>query len=262
MDLKRLEHAIALRDSGKLEESVRELEELATATADPEEKAVLILNQARCLETLGRFKEARDRTDDARRTSRTSLIHSRADFGEASLYWHEGNREKALGKLGELLKSYAQLLSTPEHRDLYEETQFRRGILLTELGRYGEARTVLEECLAFELEPSDKGDVLYNLGLCYLKTGEPHRAKEKLLETLDHGAKNAYLIAAHYFLGLIYSREEAHARALQEFERCLPRSEEAQIPKQHVYLWLATTARALGLRADADRYEKLANAYH
>jgi tetratricopeptide (TPR) repeat protein len=258
MDVERFERAMTLRNSGRVEESLQELKELVRAAIDPEEKAALVLNESRCLETLGRFREARQRSDDARRISKAAAIQSRADFGEANLDWLEGKRDEALGKLTELLKTYAQLLSTPEHHDLYEETQFRRGVLLTELGRYGEGRPVLEECLSFDLEPSDKGDVLYNLGFCYMKTGDPDRAKEKFLETLEHGAQDVYLVRAHYRLGVIYSREGAHAKALHEFETCLPRSEEAQIPKQDVYAWLATTARSLGRTGDADYYEKLA----
>jgi tetratricopeptide (TPR) repeat protein len=258
MDTQRFEHAIALRNSGQVEDSIRELQELATLTADAEEKATLVLNEARCLETLRRFKEAKRRIEDARRISNSSLVHSRADFGEASLYWHEAKREEALSKLDGLLKNYAQLLTTPQHRDLYDEAQFRRGILLTELGRYADAPAVLEECISFDLENSDKGSVLYNLGLCYLKTGELERAREKFIESLKNGAHNAYLVAAHYFLGLIYAKEGAHAKALQEFECCLPRSEEGQIPKENVYLWLATTARSLDLNDEAKRYEKLA----
>lgn len=43
-----------------------------------------------------------------------------------------------------------------------------------------------------------------------------------------------------------------------EFEWCLAHVEEGQIPKQHIFRWLAGTLRALGKNQDAERYEKLA----
>ncbi len=48
------------------------------------------------------------------------------------------------------------------------------------------------------------------------------------------------------------------AKALQEFEWCVPHADEANIPKQNLYGWLAKVSDDLGLKADAERYDKLA----
>jgi tetratricopeptide (TPR) repeat protein len=100
--------------------------------------------------------------------------------------------------------------------------------------------------------------VLYNLGVCYENLGERERGKQTLREALQKGLQGSDAVSSHYYLGTIYSAEKAYAKALMEFEWCLAHMEEGQIPKRHICGWLASTARTLGMREDADRYEKLA----
>lgn len=258
MDLDRFNHAIALRDSGRFEDALREMQQLAAVTSDPSERATIVLNEAPCLMNLGRLRDARRRLVDGIRISPREDIRARAAFTEAIVDWLEGNREVALEKLDHMLEEHRQTLSRPEHRDLYEEVQVRRGTLLVALGRFKEARSVLEESLAFEIEPGKRGDVMYNLGVSLMRIGELERAGDVFLRLLENGARRDYVASAHYNLGVIYSKEGAPARALQEFEWCIPHADEANIPKQNLYGWLAKVSDDLGLKADADRYDKLA----
>ncbi len=63
MDTERFNHAIALRESGKVEAAHHELLALSEAASDAEEKASLLANQARCSLLLGRLEEARSAID-------------------------------------------------------------------------------------------------------------------------------------------------------------------------------------------------------
>lgn len=259
MDTERLEHAIALRDTGRVEEALKELAALTELTVDPEEKATLLLNETRCYRLLGRLGEAGERLSCARRivpqTQALLYLHEE----EAILHWHKRERDKALKILGRLCADYGQLLLTPEHHDLYARVQTSRGMLLTELTRYGEARPLLEECLSFDSPLIDKVGILYNLGLCSLKLGKSAEAKEGFQEVLRNGCQADYTAMAHFYLGTIYFAEVAYAMALIEFESCLACGEGGP-PKQYLYKWLASTARTLGMREDAERYERLAKA--
>jgi tetratricopeptide (TPR) repeat protein len=256
MDTERLNRAIALRDSGRVEEALRELTDLAEAMQDPFEKASLILNQSTCLTIMGRFGLARALLREAVELSQRAEVRAAAEFGDAVLLWHEGKREAAVGKLDQVLAEYGCVLRLPELRAMYENIQVKRGILLKELARFSEAVPVLEECLSFEIEK--KGDIIHCLAICYMRTGEPARAQEKFLEALSIGTQRPYAVSAHYHLGIIYSRQGAGAKALQEFEWCIPHTEEAKISKEHLYGWLAKVSRDLGLKADAQRYDRLA----
>ncbi len=259
MDIERFEHALALRDSGKAEEAVRELRKLVESTPDPDERASLVLNQSTCLSILGRFREAREQSDRARQISRNPDVWARADFGEACISSSEGKCDEAIRKFDCLLDKYRRILHTPENEDLYRETQIRRGLLLAGVGRFREARTVLEESLVFVDSTGDRDDLLCNLGRCYFELGYRDRAEETFLGLLKTGPSSAHVVWAHFFLGVIYSREGAHPKALLEFEWCLARAEEGQIPKANLFLWLAAASRNLGFEDDAKSYEKLAD---
>ncbi|MBZ5546004.1 MAG: hypothetical protein LAO07_20440, partial [Acidobacteriia bacterium] len=94
MDTQRFEHAIALRDAGRVEEALRELASLTEVCTDPEERASLLLNEARCYRSLGRLAEAKERLSRARRiASRTHLLLY-LEHERAILLWHEGDRDK------------------------------------------------------------------------------------------------------------------------------------------------------------------------
>jgi tetratricopeptide (TPR) repeat protein len=258
MDTERFNSAIALRDAGRVEEALQELASLVESTGDPEEKASLVLNEATCLTILGRYAEARDRQREAIQISPAVEILASADFGEAGIRALEGKGAEALDKFNRFLREYATLLARPEHRDLYYQTQMSRGALLVGPGRFQEARALLEECLSFPLAARDRGFVLYNLGACYTNLGQRDAAKAVLLEALQMGLQRSDAVSAHYYLGTIYSAERAYAKALIEFEWCLAHVEEGQVPRKHICGWLASTARTLGMKEDAQRYESLA----
>jgi RHS repeat-associated protein len=258
MDTQRFEHAIASRDAGRVEEALRELAALTESTPEPEGKATLLANQSTCLIILGRLQEARRQLSLARRVAPRTQIHLYLDFEDAGLCTHEGKWHEALAILDRLQREYGELLLTTDHRELYEQVQIVRGGALRALARFREARTVLEECLRFHLSAKDERHVLYNLGLCYGDLGESERAKQALLEALQKGLQGSDAVSSHYYLGTIYSAEKAYAKALMEFEWCLAHVEEGQIAKKHICEWLASTAQSLGMKGDAERYERLA----
>lgn len=257
MDAQRLEHAITLRNSGHVEEALRELAAMTESTTDPGEKASLLVNEARCYRLQGRLAEARKQLSHACHIAPKTQGLLYLDFEDAVLYWHEGKRDKALDILERLHDSSRGLLLTPEHRELYHQIQTTRGMLLAELKRFREACPLLEESLSFDPLSNDKAALLYNLGLCYRDLGQPERGKEKFLEALANCADPTYLTLLHYELGTIYFDEAAYPKALTEFEACLAGAEQARLPQEHVFKWLAATSRRAGLRGEAEKYETL-----
>jgi tetratricopeptide (TPR) repeat protein len=259
MDTQRFEHAIALRDAGRVEEALSEFTAISESTPDPEDKASLLGNECTCLTVLGRLREARERLSRALRIAPRTHTLLYLYYEDAGLLTHEGNWAKALRSLEDLLKYFPDLLRMTQHRGLYEQIQILRGSALVALGRYGEARAALEECQTFSLGVSDRHFVLYNLGRSYMNLGEKERAKKVLGEALQSGLQGSDAVSAHFGLGTIHAGEQAYAKAMMEFEWCLAHVEEGQMPKHNICEWLASTARALGMKEDAERYERLAD---
>ena len=243
-----------------MEEALQEFIGMAQEARDRDEKAALTLNIATCYANLGRFEEARKYDRQAVAISPRDEIRSRAAFGEAVTCWEERKFDESLRILNNMLKDYSALLRTPDFRDLYELVQRRRGALLTEFSRPGEARPILEEVLSFDLNAEDKAMFLYYLGIALFNLGERNAAKARFLELLQNSVDDYCTISGRYYLGIIYSEEGAYARALQEFERVEPHAAMADIDKEKIYGWLARTWRLLGNRPEAERYEKLARA--
>ena len=258
MDTERLEHAIALRDAGNVEEALQALAALTDLTSDPEERASLLLNEARCYRLLGSLAKARERLSVACKIAPQTqgLLYLWEE--DATLHWHQGDRKAALRILDRMEADYGHVLRTAEHRNLYASVQGSRGMLLAELGRYSEAVPLLEQSLKSDPPTIDIEGLLRDLGLSYLQLGR-HADARRILERLRKEGTRPDLVAdVHLYLGDAYFHEGAYAKAMTEFEWCLAHAGEHKIPTSYLAKWLAVTARALGMKEDADRYDKLA----
>jgi len=258
MDWERYQKALALEDSGREEEAIRELRAMAEEAIDPDEKAAHIFGEAVCLLRLGRLDEARKCNRRAADVSVSDGMRARTDSCEAVTYWEERKFKESFDVLNKMLKDYSGLLSTPDFRDLYEMVHQRRAILLAEFGRQREARPLLEEALSFQLDADDKALLLYYLGVALYKLGDKPGAKTRFLEALQGRPDDYGSISSRFYLGVIYSEEGAYGKALQEFGRVELKVSLTGIPKGRVYGWLARTYRLSGNAREAEKYEKLA----
>ena len=231
---------------------------LAGGTSDSETKATLLLNEARCCRLLGEIRKARECLSLARKIAPQTegLLYFWEE--DAILHWHEGDRKTALGIFDRLQADYGQLLRTQQHSALDARIQGSRGMLLAELGRYSEAAPLLERAMASESAEIDKDGILHDLGLCYLQLGRRAVAKETLERLLREGVRADLMPSTRLYLGDVYFHEGAYAKAMREFEWCLAHAGEHKIPTPYLYRWLAVTAGAMGMKEDAERYDKLA----
>jgi len=258
MDVERLNRAIELRDTARVEEALREFRELGRLTSDPGEKASLLLNESDALAEMGRFDEAERRVREAVDICPTPELRCHASVARADNLTLAREWATALAELDRAATEYRDVIRSEQFRYLYEGIQVRRGLILVQINRFEEARDVLQECISFDLSATYRWKVLYNLGRCYFDLKEPARAKQKFLEFLKAGGDAAHVASAHFLLGTIYYNEGADAKALMEFEWLLPRMTEVGMPGSVLYTWLAKTHKMLGNKSEAERYEALA----
>jgi tetratricopeptide (TPR) repeat protein len=258
MDTDRFHHAITLRDSGQARAALAELEALSRSTEDLEEKASLLLNEARCYRLLGELPKAKERLSLALKVAPRTQTLLYVWEEDAVLHWQAGEREKALNILERLQADYCRLLLGPEHGDLRARLQSSRGMLLAELGRYQQAVPLLQESLDSNPAVIDKDRVLYDLGLSYLQLSRYAEAERMLAHLLSKGAPPDLAPGSHLYLGEAYFQQGVYAKAMMEFEWCLAHASENWIPRAYIYKWLATTARRLRMTDEAKRYEEAA----
>lgn len=258
MDEQRFQHAISLRDSGKLEEAASELHSMVeeSHSAPDIEKGLLLLNEAICLDRLDHWNEARKHLNEASALLGDEKgMRALVDSTEASFYMGR-NPKKALTKFEHVARKYADVLRLPHETGLYGENQLRRGLLLVELKRYEEARPVLEEVLTLGVEKD--ADFYFNLGICYMELRESELAKQKFLHALSVGLSEDRVVKTHFYLGVEYFRTRAYGKALHEFEFCEANISKTTLPLRGLHEWLGLTCRNVGREESAQRYLRLA----
>ena len=263
MDEQRFQHAIALSDSGRGEDAVRELHSLAEELRDgPDtERGLVLLNEAICLSRLGRpLEDAKGLLNEASALlGPDETMRALVDYTDASFYmgYTDRNPTKALEKFNRALRKHARILRDPRTRELlYGEIQLRRGLLLVELERYKEARPVLEEALTLDVEKD--AAFHFNLGSCYTELHEWNLAKQQLLQALEKGLPDDRVVRAHFYLGIVYFRTKAYGKALREFEFCEANISKSTMPLRVLYKWLALTCQSTGREENARKYLHLA----
>lgn len=271
MDDQRFLKACQLRDHGKLTEAIDEFRRIAEDTRDPIDKAGVLLNVAATLRALSEFGKAReelsavqslvassdDSSVEALRDPRLLQLEVSLDFEEADICGYEGKLDEALAKFDLLLKKYGRMLKEPELRESYEMIQARRGFILADLGRCKEALPTLEEAESFE---ERKAEIYFYLGHCYLTDRKYGRAAEKLVNALRLGLPRSLEYRAHCELGIAHYRLKDYTQAKVEFEKSAETADAEYIQQAQIWKWLENTSQVLGLKDQAERYSRLANA--
>jgi tetratricopeptide (TPR) repeat protein len=268
MDEQRLLHACELVHIGKFTEAYNEFMQLAESTGDTLEKAWPLLYAANTLQTLGQEEGAAAQLSAARtliethrpsgsaRDEKFAAIELFLDFEDANLLWlRGGNQEAALNRFDSALNKHRLALKDPRSGGLYEAIQIRRGFILADLGRWKEALPILQAITS----PQEYNEgIAFYLGHCYVEAGDYHGAKEKLTEALKLGLPTHLQYRAHCELGTAYYNLKEYAMAKKEFEEGAEKADASYVKQSQLWKWLELTCRAMGLKAEADHYARMA----
>ena len=251
-----LQHAISVRDAGDQETALEEFRLLADKTADPVEKASLILNETNILIALRRFEEAMGSLQRARHIATDESSRAHADCQEALLSMWEGRPKDALRIYRRMLDEYPRFLADPEYRYLKIEVDLNIGVALAFLGRADEAIPRLNEALTYGIPDGRKAWVYYKLGVCFQIKKQEQRAIEAFQKAIQLSSDLDTLVGARYSLGVLYGKEGAWGKALQELEWCEQHFVPCDIPLEWVCACLAKILRAVGRITEAEKYQK------
>lgn len=152
---------------------------------------------------------------------------------------------------------YRAWFNTPEGRDLYELVQVQRAFSLMSLERIDDARPLLEEAVAFQLDNEVRGDVHCQLGRCYHQLSLYATAKEQFERANAFGVVASRQAAFHYYFGYTLYELKDFQRAKREFILCLQAGSPGP-PTSLRYGMLAAVSRKLGEYTEASAYEEKA----
>jgi tetratricopeptide (TPR) repeat protein len=263
MDQERFDKAIALRNTGRILEAIQEFHAMQEQSTNANDRAALMLNEARCYADLGRVV-------DAERTLARALevapddVEARFNIGfmVACVAAQGGDYEQAACQFQTLLEEYVGLLQTPDYRDFYEDIQQRKAVCLIHLRRYGEAVPILKEASSSftTLRAEDEQEVHLNLGISYAGLHEDRLAKAEFLRAIEFGLNNSVEARARYNLGVVSFLDGGFAQAKHQLEWILHTypGEIPSVTRKDVYQQLSRAYHYLGEKDNAERYRRLA----
>lgn len=232
MDTERFNRALSLLNSGDADSALREFGALAESTFDDEERGSILLSEVSCLTYLGRIAEARERWREAVAHVRDSYT----DYVDICLCLTENKNIEAMLKLAEFLKRREELVRS-DAEDIYSDAAERFGALLFGDKRYDEAIEPFRNSLLAPGTEERKANLLMNLAICYIQTGDLDGAEGILKGSLSLDRDHPLWPAVQYHLGRLYFRKGTYARAREAFECCqLSTSDEEE--RKSAFLWL------------------------
>ncbi len=243
------------------EDQIRRLEELLP-TAGQAGRGGILFQKAVLLGMLGDVAAARieiKRALDADPTDlETRFTH---DYIDAVLYHEAQQIEEAFTRFSSFLTKYPDLLEHSQ-RHIYEDIQQRRAYELLRLLRFQEAVDISQECLNFELSDEDRSSILSNLAVAYTELKDYEHGKAFFLLACKLGLTSPWENQVRFYLGVAL----AHLREFRDSKAQFLRAAELSasggvIPLRSVYEWLAWVCRALGEKADAENYSRMAKPF-
>lgn len=255
-------------EAGECVKAVRGLREFADRIDDPWTKAELLYHQVVFLAQMDDAVQARSCFTELRRAVGLLLPEAVLDtsddtppanlavmvrYAELKTLLAERNEVQALQVLEDLVSRYPVQLSGPAS-EILDDIDLHHGFLLADAGRWRQAKPFLEKARPPE---AWKSVVCYYLGHGYYESREYECAKEKLMEALHLGLSGHWEGRAHYVLGLVEYHLGDMRAAKEQLELCVKTADPRYLGASRIWEWLEAVSRALGLKADADKYRRL-----
>lgn len=250
--------AVALRDSGRIEEAIREFRLMAAEVSDANERAMLMLNEVNCHASLAQFDNAERVLEDIHKMSQLSPEFSICvSFAAARLSGSRGKHEHAAHQYASILREYRQLLNTPEYQTFREDICFRRAIQIASSGRFSEAIPLLQEVATFStLGGEDHQEADLYLGICFSELKQVDLGKQAFLRVIAFSLITESEVQARYRLAVEYFRDGAFAQAKHQLETLLSgyKAEFSSVPLRYVYEQLSRACHYLGEAENERQY--------
>jgi tetratricopeptide (TPR) repeat protein len=225
---------------------------------DPHNRIGTLLQEANRQQSAGHFRDAELSIAEARHLAQGDMqALAEIDFFCALSLLEQDKQDEGVKALSAIMIKHKAWFNTPEGRDVYELVQVQRAFSLIHLERKEEARPLLEEAVAFQLDSEVRSDVHCHLGRCYHELSLYSLAREQFERANALGISEEWQPAFHYYYGYTFYELKEFRRAKREFVLCLQSGPSG--PEESLrYKMLAATSRKLGEHSEARSYDEKA----
>jgi tetratricopeptide (TPR) repeat protein len=225
---------------------------------DPHNRIGTLLQEANRQQSAGHFRDAELSIAEARHLAQGDMqALAEIDFFCALSLLEQDKQDEGVKALSAVMIKHKAWFNTPEGRDVYELVQVQRAFSLIHLERKEEARPLLEEAVAFQLDSEVRSDVHCHLGRCYHELSLYSLAREQFERANALGISEEWQPAFHYYYGYTFYELKEFRRAKREFVLCLQSGPSG--PEESLrYKMLAATSRKLGEHSEARSYDEKA----
>ena len=251
--------ALRFTDAGDDASALPLWEKLRNGPCNAEEKCVFLLNERRCLSTLGQFELAE---------SRLKMVEAIDTSGEFTLQV-EGARIDDLNrqrKVSEYIKrskrfleEHAGELTSPKFQILAYESKQGLASALINTREFEEGLKIISEILP-TAERVEQRRLRYFRSLAYQHTDREEKAIAELKSIISSEDSDTWTADAHYDLGIIYQRRSLLAWAKYHLQSCEILKDVFSGSLRQLYDGLSYVCESLREFDEAKRYTKLAKA--
>ena len=253
-----LQTALDLFAAEKWKEALAAFEHARQLNIALSEEVFILLNEARCLEHLGRFGEARKRLKQIHQIDSSGQFQIDLEVGEILLYFAEDNPQQGIEQGKAFLLKYETELKDTEYDNVKYDLSFKIACELVSAGQFEAGVDALQR-FSPNAKDEDKPRIALFLGIAYEQLGKYDQAAEEFQRTLQFPLVEDLAAQAHYRLGALYWKKGAvawakhHFLAAQNLKHAL-----ANVPLRDLYTYLANASGHLGEAEERKKYLELA----
>jgi len=259
-----LQPALACLEKGDNEAALRLFEMIDRRNLTTFEECMILLNEKKCLEALGRFREAYSKMSSIERLNRDGQFDFFMESGYIHLLFAEGKIQEGIRRGAAFLTKYKDDLaeSQSEYADVAYDIKLRISCDLVSAGQFPQAVKALKEFQSNAKE-EDRARVCLFLAIAYEQLNNTENAADELRTALTLAPPDDVLAMTHYRLGALDLKQGSADQAKEHFLAAEALKHELiGVPLSELYKFLAAACGYLGEKSEQMRYLELVRKFY
>lgn len=254
-----LNEALRLTDAGDDALALPLWEKLRKGPCNTEEKCFLLLNERRCLSSLGNFELAETRLRMVEEIDTSAEFKLHVESARLDDLNRQNKTSEYIKRAKRFLEERGSELASPRFQILAYESKQALACALISSREFDEGLQIIAEILP-TAEGVEQRRLRYFRSLAYQHTSREEEAIAELKLVISPGDSDLWTADAHYDLGIIYQHRSLLGWAKYHLQSCEILKDVFSGSLRQLYDGLSYVCESLRESDEAKRYAKLARA--